>query len=77
MEIKTRVDHEIQILHLKTRNQQLQVPLSFSFFDSTRFRYIPRQFFLQLFDFVYIEKEPFYCDSVFALCLPQTIFDLK
>jgi hypothetical protein len=47
-------------------------------FNSERFLHIHQRTLLQFFDFaVCINHEPFLCNSAFASCLSQTIFELK
>jgi hypothetical protein len=52
--------------------------LQIFFFSSTRFLFTYKRTLSALFDFtVYINNEPFSCNSAFACCLSQEIFDLK
>jgi hypothetical protein len=65
--------------YLKLICLQVNVNSSQNFsFTSERFLYIHQRTLSTLFDFtVYINKEPFLCNSVFVSCLSRTIFDLK
>jgi hypothetical protein len=65
--------------YLKSICFQVTVIVSQNFsFTSERFLYIYQRTLSTLFDFtVYINEEPFSCNSVFASCLSRAIFDLK